>query len=227
MITLYLTTWWSTFLGAAQQLWQGFIASLIPVIGAALILLIGWILAFVLGRLVKKVLGQNVIDWDKAFASLKLSAVLEERLGLSTDVGAFLGWLVKWFLIIASFMAAVSVLNLGSVNLFLGDLMRFLPTALTAALIIVVGFLVGKFADELITRPIAAVGVNASAGGTAVRWIISAFSVLAAARYLNLQLELLWPKFVDFLVFAGAIAVGFGLSARAGEWYQRIRDRFQ
>lgn len=227
LMALYLTNLWNTFLGQAQQLWDGIAVFVLPVIGAALILLIGWFLAFFLGRLVKKILGQNNIDWEKAFSGLKLSDVFEERLGLSTDVGAFLGWLVKWFLIIASFMAAISVLQLGSVNFFLKDLAEFLPVAVTASLIVFAGFFVGKFVDEAIVRLIAAVGVNASVGGTAARWIIIAFTILAAARYLNLQLDLLWPRFVDFLVFAGAIAVGFGFSSRASAWFESVKSRFQ
>jgi hypothetical protein len=226
MIAYYLTTWWQTFLAAMIQLWNGIAAAAIPFIGAALILLIGWFLAFFFGRLIKKILGQDNINWDKALSGIKLAKLLEDRLGLSTDVGAFLGWFVKWFLIIASFMAAVNVLQFQTVNSFLGELVGFLPMAITAALIVFLGFFLGKFIDQVITRLIAAIGVNASVGGAVARWIIIAFSILAAARYLNLQLDLLWPRFIDFLVFAGAIAVGFGFSSRAGEWLEKIKSRF-
>ena len=89
-----------------------------------------------LGQVIKKILGEKNIAWSRAFSGIGLSNILENRLGLSTDVGAFLGWLVKWFLIIASFTAAMSVLQLHAVNSFLGQLVGFLPLAVAAAIIV-------------------------------------------------------------------------------------------
>lgn len=227
MITLYLTNWWNTFFASLSQLWGGIAETFAPLLGAALILLVGWFLAVFLGQLIKKILGEKNIAWSKVFSSIGLADVLEDRLGLSTDVGAFLGWFVKWFLIVASFMAAMSVLELQAVNSFLDQLVGFLPFAVTAALIVFLGFFFAKFIDQIVTRLIGVMGIRADVAGTALRWIIIAFSILAAARYLNLELDLLWPKFVDFLVVAGAIAVGFGFSSRAGEWFENIKSRFQ
>jgi hypothetical protein len=227
MIATYLTNWWETFLATATQLWNGVAGTFAPLLGAALVLLIGWFLAVFIGQLIKKILGEKNIAWSRAFSAIGLTDVLEDRLGLSTDVGAFLGWLVKWFLIIASFMATMSILQLYAVNSFLGQMFGFLPFAVTAAIIVFLGFFFGKFIDRIIVRLIGVIGVKADVAGMAARWIIVAFSILAAARYLNLQLDLLWPRFVDFLVFAGAIAVGFGFSSRAGEWLENIKSRFQ
>ena len=227
MIVTYLTNWWETFLATATELWNGIAGTFAPLLGAALVLLIGWFLAVFIGQLIKKILGEKNIAWSRAFSAIGLTDVLEDRLGLSTDVGAFLGWLVKWFLIIASFMAAMSVLQLYAVNSFLGQMIGFLPFGVSAAMIVFLGFFFGKFIDRVIVRLISVMGVRADVAGTTARWIIIAFSILAAARYLNLQLDLLWPRFVDFLVFAGAIAVGFGFSSRAGEWLENIKSRFQ
>ncbi|KKS38459.1 MAG: Conserved TM helix repeat-containing protein [Parcubacteria group bacterium GW2011_GWA2_42_14] len=211
----------------ATQLWNGIAGTFAPLLGAALVLLIGWFLAVFLGQLIKKILGEKNIAWSRAFSGLGLTDILEDRLGLSTDVGAFLGWFVKWFLIIASFMAAISIFQLHAVNSFLGEMIGFLPFAVSAAMIVFLGFFFGKFIDRVIVRLIGVIGVKADVAGATSRWIIIAFSILAAARYLNLQLDLLWPRFVDFLVFAGAIAVGFGFSSRAGEWLENIKSRFQ
>ncbi len=222
----YLTTWWNTFFAQAEGLWNGIIVSFAPILGATLILLIGWFLAVFFGQLVKKILGEKNISWSKAFSKIGLADILEDRLGLATDVGVFLGWLVKWFLIIASFMAAMSVLQLKTVNGFLSQLVGFAPGAVTAGVIVFLGFLFGKFIDQVIVRLFGVIGVKADVAGVAARWIIIVFSILAAARYLNLQLDLLWPRFIDFLALAGAIAVGFGFSSKAGEWLENIKSRF-
>ena len=227
MIATYFTNWWETFLAALFELGSGVAGTFAPLLGAALVLLIGWFLAVFIGQLIKKILGEKNIAWSRAFSAIGLTDVLEDRLGLSTDVGAFLGWFVKWFLIIASFMATMSILQLYAVNSFLGQMFGFLPFAVTAAIIVFLGFFFGKFIDRIIVRLIGVIGVKADVAGMAARWIIVVFSILAAARYLNLQLDLLWPRFVDFLVFAGAIAVGFGFSSRAGEWLENIKSRFQ
>lgn len=224
-ISFYLGNWWNTFLSTTQELWNGLAASFASLLGAALILLVGWFFAIFLGRLIRKILGEDNIHWKKAISPIGLSQVLEERLGLSSDIGAFLGWLVKWFLIVASFMAAMSVLQLQGVSVFVQMIAAFLPTAITAAIIVFIGFFVGKFVDLLLTRVFSGIGIKADVAGFAARWIIIGFGILAATRYLNLQLDLLWPKFIDFLVFAGAIVIGFGFSSKAQEWLENIKGR--
>ena len=221
----YLTNWWGGIQEAFSQLWKGVAGVFAPLLGAALILFIGWFLAVFLGRVIKKILGEKNIAWSRAFSGIGLSDIWENRLGLSTDVGAFLGWMVKWFVIIASFMAAMSVLQLKSVNGFLGQLAGFAPVAVTAAIIVFLGFFFGKFIDQMLTRLMNVISVKADIAGAVARWVIIAFSILAAAQYLNLQLDFLWPKFVDFLVLAGAIAVGFGFSSKAQEWLDDIKKR--
>ena len=225
-IGFYLGSWWNIFFSSATALWNGLGASLAPVLGAALVLLIGWFLAIFFGQLVKKILGKDNINWDKVLSSIGLSQILEERLGLSSDVGAFFGWLVRWFLIVASFMAAVSVLQLQGVSVFVQMIGAFLPKAITVGLIVFIGFFVGKFVDLVFTRVFMGIGVKADIAGSVARWIIIGFSILAAAQYLNFQLDSLWPKFIDFLVLAGAIAVGFGFSSKAGEWLENVKSQF-
>jgi hypothetical protein len=224
MIYAFLS-WWSISLASLIGLWGSFARTIAPLMGAALILLIGWFLAFFVGRLVKKILGEGVISWEKALSGIGLLPILSERLGLSSDVGAFLGWLAKWFLIAASFMAAISILRLDAVNSFLGQLAAFLPVAVTAALIIFLGFFLGKLIDGVLVRLIGAIGVKGDSAGLAAHWIIVVFSILAAARYLGLGLDSLWGKFLDFAGLAGAIAVGFGFSAKANAWLESFRSR--
>lgn len=226
IIAVYLGGWWNIFLSSTRELWSGLALSVAPILGAALVLLIGWFFAIFLGRLIKKILGEENIHWDKALSSIGLSEVLEERLGLSSDVGAFLGWLIKWFLIVASFMAAMSVLQLQGVNAFVRMIGAFLPTAITAALIVFVGFFVARFIDVVLTKVFGGIGIKADMAGSVARWIIIAFGILAAAKYLNLQLDLLWPKFIDFLALTGAIAFGFGFSSKAQGWLERMKAGF-
>lgn len=225
MIALYLTNWWGTFLGAFFQLWNGIAGTFAPLLGAALILLVGWFLAIFLGQLIKKILGEKNIAWSRAFSSIGLSDVLEDRLGLSTDVGAFLGWLVKWFLIIASFMAAMSVLQLAFVNEFLGKLIAFLPVAVTSALIVFVGFLLGGFMSQVLKRLINSLNIGgAEIAGLSVRWVVVFFSIFTALKFLLPTLDILTSKFADFLLFAAALAVGVGLSKKVGEWMEKIKS---
>lgn len=226
LIAVYLGGWWDILFASVTELWSGLARSFAPILGAALVLLIGWFFAIFLGRLIKKILGEDNIHWRKWFSSIGLTEVLEDRLGLSSDIGAFLGWLMKWFLIIASFMAAMSVLQLQGVSVFIQMIAAFLPTAITAALIVFIGFFTAKFVDLALTRVFDGIGIKADVAGSVARWIIIGFSILAAAQHLNLGLDLLWPKFIDFLVFAGAIAIGFGFSSKAQEWFQNVKARF-
>lgn len=223
----YLIDWLNIFLTMLFQVWDGIVTILGLISGAVFILLIGWFLALFLGQLVKKILGENNIPWERLLSGIRLSAVLRDRLGLSSDGGALLGWIVKWSLLVASFMAAIHVLGLTGINVFLNEALGFLPSAIIAAFIIFIGFFLGRFIEQVLNRVMNAVDINANIAGLAARWILVAFAVLSAAKFLNLQLDLLGPRFVDFLVFAGAIAVGFGISSRAGEWFENIKARFR
>lgn len=219
----YILNLFTTFKDLFTQLGIGLGGFLPAFIGGVLILCIGVALALLLQRLVKRIIGQGVIQWDKLFSNIGIEQVFEERLNLSTDVGAFVGWLIKWFLLTVSFVAAVRVWGLVEVITFLAGLITFIPLALTAALMIFVGLFIARFLKRVVTRVIGTLDINKGVIGIAVYWIIAAYSVLAAARFLNLDLTSIWPKFIDFLVFASAIAVGFGLSSRAGEWIEKIK----
>lgn len=222
----YLIDWLNIFLTSLFDVWNGIVTILGWITGAVFILLIGWFLAFFLGQLVKKILGENNIPWEKVLSGIGLSSVLRDRLGLSSDGGALLGWIVKWSLIVASFMAAAEALGLQGINIFLIAVLGFLPSAIVAAFIVFIGFFLGRFVDQVLTRVVGAVNINAGVAGSVARWIVIAFAFLSAAKFLHLELDLLGPRFVDFLVFAGAIAVGFGISSRAGDWFESIKARF-
>lgn len=222
----YLIDWLNILLTSLFQVFDGMVTIIGLITGAVFILLIGWFLALFLGQLVKKILGENNIPWERVLSGVGLSSILRDRLGLSSDGGALLGWIVKWSLIVASFMAAAHALGLQSINGFLVAILGFLPSAITAAFIVFIGFFLGRFVEQALTRVMSAININAGVAGSVARWILIAFAILSAAKFLNLQLDLLGPRFVDFLVFAGAIAVGFGISSRAGEWFESIKARF-
>jgi len=212
---------WGAFWPALITLWTGSLAILPRLVGAALILLIGWFLASLLGGLIKKIL--NNIPWKDVLARLELHGVLKNRLGLSSDVGAFFGWIVKWVLIITSFVAAINVLQLSFVNEFLGRLIIFLPSAIIAAIIVFLSFFVGGFMSQIVERLINALKIKGGEiAGLSLRWIIVFFGIFAALSFLFPEVEILTSKFADFLLLAAALAVGIGISKQAGEWVKKL-----
>lgn len=223
-IISYLGSLWNTFWSTLTTFWGGSLTILPQLVGATLILLIGWCLASFLEGLVKKIL--NNIPWKSILSRFELHKVLKGRLGLSTDVGAFFGWIVKWILIIASFIAAIGVLQLTFVNEFLSRMIAFLPMAVTAALIVFISFFVGGFMGQVIRRLIDS--LNISGGeitGLSLKWLVVIFGIFTALRFLLPTLDTLVSKFADFLLFASALAVGIGASKPIGEWIKNFKGR--
>ncbi len=172
----------------------------------------------------KKILSN--IPWGNLLSRLELHKVLEDRLGLSSDIGAFLGWIVKWVLIIASFIAAMDVLQLAFVNEFLGKMIVFLPLAIAAALTVFISFFAGGFMGQVLKKLIDSLNISGGEiAALSVRWVITFFGIFTALKFLLPNLEILTSKFADFLLLAAALAVGVGLSKKVGEWIENIKGR--
>src|SRR3989338_8083205 len=85
------------------------VLGIIPTLIIALIVLIlGWIVGIGLGNIIQKVL--ELIKIDSLANTLGLDR-LSARVGRKLSVAAFGNWLVKWFFLVATFLAAAVILG--------------------------------------------------------------------------------------------------------------------
>src|SRR6266566_2188985 len=123
------TTWQDAITGSLQGLWIRF-ANFIPqVIVALIVLIFGLIIASVLGGLVTKLI--SLLGIDRFMERYGVTKRLGE-MGINFTLAELLGWIVKWFIIIAVWVAVLQVLHLDQIGQLLQRLILFLPNVITA-----------------------------------------------------------------------------------------------
>jgi hypothetical protein len=224
---MVLQTWGDVIIASLQQVWAS-VANFVPfLLGALLVFIIGWIIAVALGKLVEQVV--RALRVDSLLAKLEFEKTLE-RGGWRLNSGAFVGGLVRWFLIIVFLLASVNILGLSQVSDFLTQVLLYLPNVVVAALILIIAALVAEAVERLARGSVEAAGFRGSLIGVVARWAIWLFAFVAAPQQLGVATALL-QTVVTGLVAALAIAVGlsFGLGGKdaAAGFIERVRGELR
>ena len=134
--------------------------------------------------------------------------------GIGLDAGAFLGGLVRWFIIIVFLIAAFEVLNLSQVTAFLRDILNYLPQVIVAVLILIVAGLVGDAMKRIVLSSAMTAGIH-SAGflATVTGWVIWIFAILVALSQLGIAVGFVQTIFTGLVV---ALSLGLGLAFGLG-----------
>ncbi len=222
---MIFTTWADVLNQSFQSLFYGLVAFIPNLIVAILIFIVGWLVGVGLGRVVKQIV--DAIRVDHALRSTGLERVLS-RAGFKLSSGAFLGFLVEWFFIIVFLVAALDVLHLTTVNLFISEVvLGYLPQVIVAVLILFVAAVVAEAAERVVVGSARAASlVSAGFIGKVTRYAIWIFAILAALAQLNVATAFVQTLFTG-VVIAISLAVGlaFGLGGQASA--AKYLERFQ
>lgn len=209
-----------------QQLWTGVIGFIPQLVVAIIIFIVGWVIAMALDRVVAQIF--RALKVDRALESIGFEEPLA-RAGWQLDSGAFIGALVKWFVVIVFLVAAVDVLGLTQVNIFLSDVVLvYLPKVIVAAIILVASAVLADITQRVVTGSARAAHLP-SAGflGGVSKWAIWIFAILAALFQLGIAGPLVQTLFTG-AVAAISLAVGlsFGLGGKeaAEKFIARLRS---
>ncbi len=205
-------------------MWQGFIVFLPKLFGAVIIFIIGWIIAIALGKLIAQII--KAIKVDAVLAKLGFEEALLKA-GLRLDSGAFVGTLVRWFLIIAFLLTAADILELTQITDFLHDILIYIPNVIVASVIILAAALISDIIQKIVKASVEAAGLKAGdLLAAVVKWSIWIFAVLAALVQLGLAVSLINTLFmgiIAMIAIAGGIAFGLGGKDVAGEVLGNIK----
>lgn len=223
---MVFTTWADVLNQSFQSLFYGLVAFIPNLVVAIVIFIIGWLIGVGLGRVVKQ-----IIDAIKVDQALKAAGVdrIVERAGFSLSSGAFLGTLVKWFFIVVFLVAALGVLHLDAVNVFLSTVvLGYLPQVIVAVLILLVAAVLASAAERVVAGAARAADLAAAnLIGSVARWAIWVFAILAALAQLQVASAFVQTLFTG-VVIAVSLAVGlsFGLGGQqaASRWLEHMRD---
>lgn len=220
---------WSTVLTRSFQDLSSGVISFLPILVAAIVIfIVGWVVGVVLGKAVAQLI--RALKVDNALRSAGVEETLR-RAGFALDAGAFLGGLVKWFLVTVFLVAALDVLGLTQVNAFLQQVvLLYLPQVIIAVLILLVAAVIAEAMQNVVVGAAKAAEVaHAHFLGSVTRWAIWVFAILTALFQLGVAQPFIQTLFTG-VVIALSLAVGlsFGLGGQqaASEYIGKLRKDF-
>jgi len=133
---------------------------------------------------------------------------------------------VKWFLLVAVFLAAADILGLDRISDFLNSVLMYIPDVIAAAAILLVGTMVARFLSGLVHYSVQAAGLSSADMLAAVtQWAIMVFTVLATLNQLQVAKEFVGTLFtgiIAMLAIAGGLAFGLGGKEHANKVLNKI-----
>lgn len=198
------------------------------------------IVAFLIIILAGLLFARQLERWiDGLLARLNFNRVAEAG-GISEAVGRVrkgldpvhaVGKLVFWLVMLVAILLASAALGLESISQMFAMLLGFIPTLVTAIVIIIIGIIVGEFVRGVITASAGAVEGVPTLAKLAKAAVVLVAAFMAISQ-MGVAEEIVTAAFI-LIVGAVALAVGlaFGLGNRelAGEitrrWYEEGRRR--
>lgn len=221
-------TWGDALSSAYIGIGPAFVQFGLRLVVSIIIFLAGWAAGSLLGKIVEKLF--HTIKFDHALKQIGLEAALK-RGGYNLNSGAFLGGIVKWFVIILFLIAVFNVLGLASVTAFMSAVViQYLPQVIIAILILLVSTVVAEVLQKAVIAAAAAAHVKHANGlGRLTKWAIIIFAILAALVQLGIAASLVETLFMGVVVALGlAFGLAFGLGGReaASQIIEKVRRDF-
>ncbi len=221
---MLISTWGEVFSGSLQNLWFGFISFVPSLLVAVIIFIVGWVVGSVISKAISQVITSLKID--KLFASAGAEDLLAKA-GLKLNVGGFIGWIVKWFVIVVFLMTSLEILGLTQVNDFLREaVLYYLPKVVIAALVLIIATVIAETMRKIVSGSAMAANVkSARMLGTIARYAIWIFAFIIALSELGIAatfMQVLFTGLIAMLAIAGGLAFGLGGKEAAGRAINNI-----
>ena len=220
---MIIQTWGDALNSTFNNFAPAAVTFVLYLLAALIIFAVGWIVGSFIGDLIEKLF--KVIKVDVALRQAGLEEVLRKG-NLRLNSGAFIGGLVKWFIIAVFFLAALQVFGLNQVNAYLQDVVvGYLPHVIVAILILLVSIIIAEVIQKIVTGAAATAHLRSSRTlGIITKWAIIVFAVLAALVELNIAAGLIQILFIGIVSgLSLAFGLAFGLGGR--EVAARMLDR--
>ena len=194
-----------------RNLWVGVIGFVPNLVVAILIVIIGWAIGALLGRVVSQVI--KSLRLDEGLRKAGLEDFLA-RGGINLNSGAFLGGLVKWFVMLVFLIGALDVLRLTQVTEFLKNILEYIPQVIVAVLILLAAGVIGDALKRVVVSSAKTAEVKSSGFlGSVTKWAIWVFAILVALSQLGIAPVIINTLFTGFVV---ALSLAFGLAFGLG-----------
>ncbi len=199
-------------------------------VNGLIILIVGYLISRLVRWIVRVVLRQ--IHFDQLSDRTGITNALD-TLGVRIPLSAVIAQVVFFFLLLSFAISAVALMGLTAVADLLQSVLRFVPRAISAGIIIIFGSMLARLLGATITA--VAENVNITYGkvlGKIIEYAVLAFVIVLAISTLGVDTTILTSSLTIIIASTGlAIALTFALGAReaarnviAGHY---VRQRFQ
>ena len=199
----------------------GFLPNLLAVLA---ILVGGWIVARIVQTVLVRLLG--AVKADSLAERIQVAEMLA-RGGIERTFSQLVGTMAYWIVMLVVLVAALNALQLTATAELLQRLVGFLPTIVTAIVVLILGILAAGFLAATIRTVASNAGIaQAPVLGQFAQAIVIVFSVVVALQ--QLQIQFVGDAFLIILgaiSFALALAFGLGCKDLAGRWMSDLVDR--
>ena len=196
----------SSMLENADEVLFGFLKALGIIIAA-------WLVFKIVMFLVKKIL--KVVKADLLSDKIN-EADLFGIPSLRLDIGKILTQFVKWVMILIFVIVGADLLNLTIISEEIANLLRYLPTMLTALVIFMGGLYIARMIKKTLNNLFDSVGIGGSKiAGNVIFYLLAIFSTITALNHAGIDTAIITSNFTIILgAFLFAIALGFGLGSK-------------
>jgi hypothetical protein len=193
-------------------------------LAAIIIFIVGLIVARILGRLVEQVINYTRIN--QLFYRTGVAADVQKT-GINFNLGYFLGWIVQFFIIIATLVSVSDMLLLTSISQFLRSVLSYIPNVIVALIILAIGLVAGNMLGDMVSRMTTGSQMSKYTRwlSNIARWAVIVFAIMTALIQLGVATSLIQIIFSGIVIAASlAIGLAFGLGGqeRAHDWLEQV-----
>lgn len=225
-----VSNWQEAVLVAGSNILTRFFGFIPSLLGAIIIFLFGLILAKWAKALVVKIL--SALKLDHLLRKSGLEPYLD-RADIRVKAEVFLGEIVKWLIVVVFFIAAVNILGLTTVSAVLNSILAYLPSIVSAVLILTIGVLLAGLVESLIKGAVNQVDPKTSRLLSKIAsYLVVIVAALAAINELGIAQSLINTLIIGVvatLSLGVGLAIGLGakdlVSKMLIDWYTQSKKK--
>lgn len=185
----------------------GFLPKLV---GASVVLLVGWLFARLLSAVAQRSLQASL---DGLLERAGVTQALEQR-SITTNPSEIVGRLLYWLVMIGFIMGASQIIGLDAVSAAIMRVLGYIPSVVSASLVIAAGVFLARFVGNLVSSGAAAANLSYARGlGAVASTSITIMVGVVALEQLGVDAQIL---ITVITVTVAAIMAGMGLAFALG-----------
>jgi hypothetical protein len=220
-----------SLLSPLSALFTSFVIFLPRLLAALLVFFFGLAIAKWLRKLTIK--GLEVLKLSKSLQGTPVEIFLKNA--EAGKIESIIGSTVYWMLMLVVLHATFTVIGLSSISLLLDKVLGYVPSVISAIVVLFIGMILAGVVESLIKGAIRSVsGKSALLLGRVSSYIIMIIATMAALSELNIASQFINTLFTGFVImFALAFGLAVGLGSKSvvesfmTEWYTKMKKEMK